>query len=95
MAKVKLSKVVDTYVKTSRGKENMPNTEKDGLDLLIRRTGDTEVVCYTTDKSGRMAIDSPDNYIASMPPHITDMITTDQADYDNVEKDLNEHMSAW
>ena len=95
MAKVKLSKVAEKHAKKSKGRENVQDTVKNGIDSLLKRTEANNVVCYPTDKSGRMSIDSPENYIASMQPHIEDMITTDQAEYESVEKELNAHMASW
>ena len=53
------------------------------------------MICYPTDKSGRFSIDSPKNYIESMRPHLQNAEKVNQVDYDNTEKLLNAHMSAW
>ena len=95
LAKMQINAAIEEYAKKSKGNENIDTSIKRGLQNLAERSKRSEVVCYPTDKSGRLSIDSPTNYIESMQPHLQGMKEVTQIDYDNTEKLLNAHMSAW
>ena len=95
LAKMQINAAIEEYAKKSKGNENIDTSIKRGLQNLAERTKRSEVVCYPTDKSGRLSIETPTNYIESMRPHLQGMKEVTQIDYDNTENLLNAHMSAW
>ena len=95
IAKLKINKIVDEYSTKSKGKENLGKQERMGIKILQSRISRKEIVCFPTDKSGRLSIDVPDNYIESMKPHLDSTSKVDAKQYENVERTLNGHMSAW
>ncbi|CAI9726376.1 Hypothetical predicted protein [Octopus vulgaris] len=68
---------------------------KKGLNILKRRIKNREIVCFPTDKSGRMSVDNIPNYISNMQPHIRDMTETTTLEYIENEKIVNAHMGMW
>ena len=66
-----------------------------GIKILQSRISRREIVCFPTDKSERLSIDVPDNHIESMKPHLDSTSKVDAKQYENVERTLNAHMSAW
>ena len=42
-----------------------------------------------------MTVDSPENYVQSMQPHVQNTAKATQADYETTEKLLNSHMQCW
>ena len=52
-----------------------------------------EVICYPTDKSGRMSLDTPGSYIESIEPHLSPIEVT-QEQNNIVEKNLNTHLTS-
>ena len=95
LAKTKINAAIEEYTKKSKGSENINANIKRGIQILTEKVKRNEMICYPTDKSGRFSIDSPKNYIKSMRPHLQDAEEVNQVDYDNTEKLLNAHMSAW
>ena len=61
-----------------------------GITSLRARRERNECVIFQTDKTGTFSIDTPDNYIDAMRPHID----TDTAYGDEVIKDLEKTMNA-
>ena len=54
-----------------------------------------EVVSFTTDKSGKMCIDNPENYIRCMQPHIEEAREVTENEYYEIERMMNSHMNSW
>ena len=54
-----------------------------------------KVINYITDKSGRMCVDTPENYTECMQVHLqnTEKVATEE--YRRIEKEINSHMHAW
>ncbi|CAI9718736.1 Hypothetical predicted protein [Octopus vulgaris] len=99
IARTKLRQILGLYIKRQR--QNKTDAQQlgikpaCGLQKLIQRTRNGEVICLPTDKSGRMSIDSLPNYIQAMQPHIANTkVTTVQA-HEEREKVLNAHMMMW
>ena len=77
------------------GMENLTEEQKDGLKNLKKRQKEGEIVIFQTDKSSKMAIDSPTNYIEAAKAHIEkDKIITSK-DHDDIEKKINAHSVFW
>ena len=60
--KVEVRDAVQKMLKKSRRWDNVSELEKRGLDKLCRRNKANEIVCFVTDKSGKMSCDILDNY---------------------------------
>ena len=59
----------DMSKKTKDG-SNLLDSEKRGLKTLKDRTKEAEIVCFQTDKTGRWAVDTVENYTISTEQHI-------------------------
>ena len=94
--KVKMEEAIRSFTaKKQSEEENLTHAQKKGLDSLKQRRKEKEVICFPTDKSGVMSIDSPENYVLAMEPHIQGTTKVTQQDYDNSEKLLNSHIQSW
>ena len=62
-----------------------------GLNKIKKRVSNGEFMVVPTDKSGRLAVQSRDSYVASMEPHIRDNPEISLADRNGVERLLNAH----
>ena len=76
-----LISVADGYIKETNAKGskylNLTESESRGLESLKKRK---DVVIFQTDKSGRMAVDTKDNYIEATLPHVAgDDVVDDKA----------------
>ena len=69
--------------------------QKIGFKSLKERIKKKEVVCFPTDKSGRMSIYTPENYINSMTPHLEVTVAATAKEYVTSERFLNAHMKSW
>ena len=61
--KVEVRDAVRKMVRKSVKWGNVSDVERRGLDKLCRRVKAREIVCFVTDKSGRMPCDSLENYM--------------------------------
>ena len=94
-AKSELYKIVGKYHEEEKQHHhNVDRNVKQGIASLKSRTKENSIVCYPTDKSGRMTVDNPDNYKKAMEPHLS-ATKVAQSDYDKTEKLLNAHMTSW
>ena len=74
---------------------NLTTQQRKGLKKLQKRVKDKEIVCFQTDKSGSMSVDTPDNYVESMQPHLEGTLPSTEEEYFKTEKLLNAHMQTW
>ena len=84
----------------SRGgdrRSNLTVSQARGLDKLLKRMKDGEVVIYTTDKSGRLSIDSKENYDRAMSLHTSNMkhLTSPTDTIKRVENESNALSRIW
>ena len=69
-------KTVDEYMKTSCDKSgklkssNLSNSSEKSLKVLKKRISDENLTVYETDKTGRLVVDTLDNYEHKMQKHI-------------------------
>ena len=94
-ARKRLHSSIEDQCRKSKGAENLSDNAKKGLKQIKKRLKDKEVVCFPTDKSGRMSIDNPRNYSKSMLKHFYGMPKTNLENYYEVERVLNAHMRSW
>ena len=81
--------------KKSEKYANLDDDEKNGLRTLKQKTKEEEVICFNTDKSGRWAIDSKENYMLACEKHLNNGVREITCnEHDRLEKYLNCHMLA-
>ena len=81
-----MMKVVEKYKKENKhSMENINIKQKKGLKSLQTRQINGEIVVYSTDKSGRLSVDSVENYIEAARPHVENDDIIEQEDYSNWE----------
>ena len=91
-----LNKVLEEYKgNQARTESNLTKPQKRGLRKLRRRVKNKEIVCFQTDKSGSMSVDTPENYVDSMQPHLEGTIPSTEDEYVKTEKLINAHMTTW
>ena len=96
LCKESLNKVLKEYkVNQESAGNNLTKQQNKGLGKLKRRIKNKEIVCFQTDKSGSMSVDTPGNYIESMQPHLEGTIPSTEEEYTRTEKLLNAHMQTW
>ena len=71
---------------------NLTKEQRKGLKKLRKSVKDKEIICFQTDKSGSISVDTPQNYIDSMKPHLEGTIISSEEEYEKTEKLLNAHM---
>ena len=54
-----------------------------------------EIVIFQTDKSGRFAVDSKENYIRASEPHLRNDITITEEEHVRCQKEMNAHAIMW
>ena len=94
-AKTKIYAAIDKQATRSKGKDNVNKRLKQGLTSLQQRIKEKEIICFPTDKSGRLSVDTASIYIEGMKGHLKAVVEVDQKEYEHVEKQLNAHMHAW
>ena len=60
--KNEVKSIAESLKTESKGWSNLSEGELKGLERLKERIGEREIVCYKTDKSGRWAVDTIQNY---------------------------------
>ena len=93
--KMEIKEIATDMNKKTKDGSNMVTEERAGLKTLKERRDNQEIVCFQTDKSGRWAVDTPDNYTTSTEQHIQEgvrEITLEE--YNNSETELNCHAKA-
>ena len=63
------------YIKTACDRKGIPKVqnisgEEEGLQSLEKRVSRGEVVIMPTDKSKKLTVSKPDNYVELMEPHL-------------------------
>ena len=73
-------------------KENNLNEEKrDTIKGLKKKIKEEELVCFKTDKTGYLALDTQDNFAAKMEKHIEKDIIISEKKVKTIENKLNKH----
>ena len=83
--------VMRDSVKESEKWNNLSDSESRGLQKLKKRVREGEIVCYTTDKSGRWSVDSVENYKRACEEHlgVDKTVEITWEDHDRAEKTMN------
>ena len=90
--KVEVRDAVRKMVSKSAKWGNVSDVERRGLEKLCRRVKAGEIVCFVTDKSGRMSCDSLQNYKRACQAELSDDSKTPEItmeDHDLAEKEMN------
>ena len=73
--------------------DNLSMEERQGLKQMRREIKDKKVVVFSTDKSGKFSVDTPDNYIEAIQKHTEkDQRVTNEDEEKKVENLMNHHM---
>ena len=65
------------------------------MRTLQKRCANGETVCFATDKSGQMSIDSKENFVTKMSCHVNSGNQVDGEFVSSIEKELNARCLAW
>ena len=95
MLKQNLQKATEKYKRENDEKEDLTSNERKGLKSLTSRVKNKDIVILSTDKSGRHAVDTPENYRESVEPHIRNDIEIDREEHDRSETIMNAHAYTW
>ena len=90
-------KIAKEMEKKSKKWSNLKEGEKEGLDSLRERVGRGELVCSVTDKSGRWACDSLENYKKGCTEQLRDSEKTQEItkeEHNKGEREMNGHALA-
>ena len=92
--KMELMKITEMYTRNTKSAlSNLSQAQKEGLKSLKQRRDDNEIVVFQTDKSGKIVVDSPENYIEAAKPHIGNDEIITLSEYN--EKKINAHSVFW
>jgi hypothetical protein len=70
---------------------NLSEKQVKSIKSLKSKMKDEDIVCFETDKTGKLALDKKENYVKKMDKHIeTDEIIT-MKEVKRIEKNINEH----
>jgi hypothetical protein len=73
--------------------KNISAEETEGLREIQEKIKEGSVVVFTTDKSGKFAIDSHENYMEALEEDIKDDIVVQEKEMRESESELNRHSS--
>ena len=72
--------------------QNITMEETVAMKQLKKRTKEKEIVVFTTDKSGRFSVDTPENYEKAVGAHTRNDVEIDQEGVRMIENKMNQHM---
>ena len=94
--------VIDDYIMTecdSSGKPfeslNLTKMEALGRKEILEGVKSKKYLLYGTDKSEKLVLDTPANFMNAMAPHIRDHFKVSLEEVENSEKVLNNHSKMW
>ena len=71
--------------------QNLSKSQLDGLRSLKKRVSEEDIIITLTDKSGKLSLNTKDNYNASMEKHHRDDEKITLAEKNSIENTLNGH----
>ena len=92
--KTRLKHVTNEYINSNAERNNLTESEARGLKSLKAEIKDKTLVVFETDKSGRFAVDSAQNYITSGVPHTSSDPSITMEDHKQIERTMNAHAVA-
>ena len=78
-----------------RGSENLTRQEMLGRQEILKGVRDRGWMLYATDKSGKLVLDTKENFLKSMEPHFKSDIPATMSDVKSSEVLLNAHTKSW
>ena len=94
--KMKLTEITNRYAEEKETEmENLTEEQKRGIKSLRKRQKDGEIVIFQTDKSGKLAADTPENYTEAAKPHFEKDTIVTKKEYEDTEKLINAHSVFW
>ena len=91
-----MTKTIERYSKENKNKwANLTSEEKKGLKSVLERKKNREIVTNTTDKSGRFAVDSVENYVSLNEVHVSKDKIINSEEYGKLVKEMNGHSTCW
>ena len=80
-AKEKIRHTLTNYSANHKGFENIDKEIETGIKKLKKRIKEDKTVVYPTHKSGRLSVDTHDNYKESMKKHLVNISETNITEY--------------
>ena len=71
--------------------DNLSREEAEGRDQILRGIKERDWVLYSTDKSGKLVLDTKTNYLQSIKPHFKSEIPSNMEEVAASERILNAH----
>ena len=71
---------------------NLSKEETRGLKEIKAKVKRKEIVVFSTDKSGRFSIDTPENYVEAVKPHTANDEEIESEKVKKIETKVNQHM---
>ena len=93
--KLKLIETTEEYIqenKRNNQQQNLPKNEKEGLKSLKEKE---DIVIFSTDKSGRFATDTKENYEEACNPHTNKDQIISEEEHIKCQKTINAHAIMW
>ena len=93
--KQRLIEATEEYKNSNRQNQkdsNLTKEEKEGIKCLKERD---DIIILPTDKSGRFAVDTTENYIAACRVHTEGDTNIEQKEYEKLQKEINAHARSW
>ena len=94
--------VIDNYILSDCDESGLPfgglnltKAEDLGRKEILRGVKSKKYMLYGTDKSEQIVLDTYDNFMLAMEPHIRDHIRVTLDDVENSEKLMNNHSKMW
>ena len=94
--KMKLNEITKEYTGSEETAGiNLSEKQKRGIKKLRKRQKDREIVVFQTDKSGKLVVDTPENYVEAARPHVEkdDLVSIEE--FRTTEKLINAHSVFW
>ena len=94
--KNELIKITSDYAKSKNiSGVNLNEVQRAGLKSLKKRQKMNEIVIFQTDKTGKMIVDSPENYSEGAKPHFENDEIIRYHEYSKIEETINAHTIFW
>ena len=74
---------------------NLDKKQLKAIKELKTKMNKESLVCYKTDKTDKLAIDTVENYSSKMEKHIKNDMEVSEKKVTTIENRLNEHMEHW
>ena len=83
---------MERYLEEDVKDKILTRSEASGVKKLLKRVKENEIVIYQTDKSGRMALTTPDLYLRQGETHATGDKKIRLEEVEEIQKKVREHI---